>query len=121
MKKNGYTVMELLIVVVVLGVVTLSVLMSTSHAFKDSSFELYQEKKALIEHQAVIYGRTLESLKEEGNLIITVSDMIEKDYLVADDNEGNVADPRNSKATLNGLKVKLTYSDGEVQAEVIDE
>lgn len=121
MKKNGYTVMELLVVLIVLGVVTLGVLTTTSNAFKDNSKDLYKEKTTLIEHQAVMYGKTLESLKEEGSLMITVSDLIEKEYLVADDSNGNVVDPRNSKATLNGLKIKLSYNDGNIVAEVVNE
>ena len=30
----------------------------------------------------------------------------DKKIVVADDNEGNVTDPRNSKSNLNGLKIK---------------
>ena len=30
-------------------------------------------------------------------------------------------DPRNSKHNLNGLKIKLTYENGNVKAQVIEE
>ena len=47
---------------------------------------------------------------------------MENGYYVADDKEGNVTDPRNSKSNLNGLKIKLSYQDdGTIEAEVIEE
>ena len=96
MKRNGYTALEMLVV--------------------------YNEIVHLIERQAAIYGKTLNNLEEEGNLIITLNDLIEKGYYVADDSEGNVIDPRNSNATLNGLKIKMAYlENGNVTAEVIEE
>ena len=121
MKKNGYTGVELLVVIIVLGVVTLGVLASTSHSFKDYSDEYYEEKVHLIEKQAELYGETLNNLKAEGNLVITLDDMVKAEYFAADDSNGNVVDPRNHKATLNGLKVKLTYVEGKVKSTVIEE
>ena len=53
--------------------------------------------------------------------IFTLEDLITNGYYVADDSEGNVVDPRNSKHNLNGLKIKLTYDKGKVQAQVIEE
>ena len=52
--------------------------------------------------------------------MITLDDVIEAGYFVAD-KDGNVVDPRNSKVTLNGVKIKLTYKDDKVTAEVINE
>lgn len=122
MKKNGYTTKELLIVIIVLGIFTIGILSSTSYAYKDRSTDYFNEKVNLIEKQASLYGATLTSLKEEGNLVITLDDLIENGYYVADDKDGNVVDPRNSKSTLNGLKIKLSYQDdGSVSAKVIEE
>ncbi len=121
MIKNGYTTKELLVVIMVLGVFTIAILGTTSYAYKDSSEDYFDETVNLIEKRAEAYGKTLANLKTEGNLVITLNDMIEKGYYVAD-SEGNVVDPRNSKATLNGLKVKLTYNnDGTIVAKVIEE
>lgn len=122
MKKNGYTTKELLVVIIVLGIFTIGILSSTSYAYKDKSEDYYNEKVSLIEKQASLYGATLSSLKEEGNLVITLNDLIENGYYVADDKDGNVVDPRNSKSNLNGLKIKLAYQDnGSIKAEVIEE
>lgn len=122
MKRNGYTALEMLVVIIVLGVFTIGILSTTSYAFKDKTESYYNEIVHLIERQAAIYGKTLNNLEEEGNLIITLNDLIEKGYYVADDSEGNVIDPRNSNATLNGLKIKMAYlENGNVTAEVIEE
>ena len=57
----------------------------------------------------------------DGNFVITVEDLVRNGYYVADDSDGNVVDPRNSKNNLNGLKIKLTYSNGKINADVIEE
>ena len=122
MKKNGYTTKELLIVIIVLGVFTLAMIGTTSNAYKDSSKEYYEQTVNIIEKQAVLYGKTLSNLATEGSLVITLDDLVDAGYFVGDDNEGNVVDPRNSKNTLNGLKIKLVYeSDGNITAKVIEE
>ncbi len=121
MKKNGYTVIEMLVVIGVLGIFTIAILSSTSYAYKDMTPKYYNELVKSIEREATLYGKTLNNLKEEGNLVIVLSDMIDAGYYEAD-SEGNVIDPRNSKANLNGLKIKLTYNeDGSIDAKVIDD
>jgi len=122
MKKNGYTVTEMLVVIIVLGVFTLAMIATTSYAFKDRSEDYYKEKVQLLEKQATIYGKSLNNLKEEGNLVITVKDLVDKGYYVPDNAKGDVVDPRNSKGTLNSMKIKLIYNqDGSIDAEIIEE
>ena len=120
MEHNRFT-KELLIVVIVMGLFTITMLSTTSYAYKDNSDDYYEQVVNVIEKQAVLYGDTLESLKSEGNYVITVEDLVSNGYYVADDSEGNVVDPRNSKHNLNGLKIKLTYENGNVKAKVIEE
>ena len=124
MKKNGYTGVELLIVIIVLGVVTFGILATTSSSFKDNTEDLYEETKYLIENQAELYGESagvITELQEKGNKVISVNDLVLSGYYVADDKSFNVIDPRNNKSTLNNLKVKLSYVDGVVTANVIEE
>ena len=120
MEHNGFT-KELLIVVIVMGLFTITMLSTTSYAYKDNSDDYYEQVVNVIEKQAVLYGDTLDSLKNDGNFVITVEDLVSNGYYVADDAEGNVVDPRNSKHNLNGLKIKLTYENGNVKAQVIEE
>jgi len=121
MKRNGYTIFQMLFVVIVLGVATMVILGSTSYAYQDSSSKYYDETVSLILNQAELYGESLESLKTNGSLIITLNDMIDAGYYVADDGDGNVVDPRNSKATLNGMRIRLNYQDDKVEAKIMEE
>ena len=59
-------------------------------------------------------------LKDEEYMIITLDDVLNAGYYVADNDNGKVIDPRNTKATLNGIKIKLTYNNGDIKAAVIE-
>lgn len=122
MKKNGYTITELLIVFAVLGLIVIITLTTTSYAFKDNSQEYYETKINGIEKVAVLYGENSETLKNEKNLVITINDLIREGYLHPDGEDGKITDPRNSKGSLNSLKIKLTINEKEeVEATVINE
>ena len=118
--KNGYTIKQMLIVIIILGIFTLGLFATTSNAYKDSSNDYYADKILVIEKQAELYAETLPELKETGNTVITVNDLVEANYYVADKN-GDVIDPRNDKATLNSLKIKLSYDNGKYKAKVIED
>ena len=120
MNNKGYTGKELLILIAIMGIFTMTIIGATSNAYKDNSSDYYSELEHAIEKQAVLYGETLKNLKEEGHLMITLDDMIDAGYFIPDE-EGNVVDPRNSKHTLNMVKIKLTYENDKVKAEVIEE
>lgn len=119
--KNNNTMVEIFSVMIILGIFTILMLSFTSYAYTDNSDSYYDETVHLIEKQAVEYGKELQSLKDEGYLIITLNDLVEAECYVADDNNGNVFDPRNKKVKLNGLKIKLTYDEGNIKANVIEE
>ena len=120
MERNLFT-KELIVVMVVLGMFTVGMLSTTSYAYKDNSDDYYEQVINVVERQAELYGETLDTLKEDGNFVITIEDLVTNGYYVADDKDGNVIDPRNSKHYLNGMKVKLTYEDGVIEADVIEE
>jgi len=111
----------MLVVIILLGLFTVGILSVTSYAYKDSSNSYYEEKVLLIEKQALLYAKELDNLKEEENIVITVRDLVDNGYYVADDADGNVSDPRNSKNNLNDLKIKLSYNNGDITSKVIEE
>ena len=54
-------------------------------------------------------------------MVITVNDLVKEGYLHGD-SDGKIADPRNSKSSLNGVKIKISINDqGKVEATVIEE
>jgi len=119
---NGFSIKQILIAIGVVGIFTFIVIGTTSSAFKDNSDMYYEQTEKMIIHNAEIYGKTLESLKTEGSMVITVDDLVKAGYYGDVDGDGNVKNPKNSKATLNGLKIKLVYqSDGSIKASIIEE
>ena len=119
---NGFSIKQILIAIGVVGIFTFIVIGTTSSAFKDNSDMYYEQTEKMIIHNAEIYGKTLESLKTEGSMVITVDDLVKAGYYGDVDGDGNVKNPKNSKATLNGLKIKLVYqSDGNIKASIIEE
>jgi hypothetical protein len=121
MNNKGYTTKQLLIVIIGLGIFTLGLFGATSYAYKDNSEEYYKEKVNLMEKQAVLYASTLEKLKEDNNTVITLDEMVEAGYYIADNDDGDVIDPRNTKATLNKTKIKISYENEEYKAKVIED
>ena len=111
MNNKGYTVTELIIVIVVFGIITAVTIGATSNAFKDDTEEYYKVKVKDIESNAKRYGMTLEEVKTEGSKVVTVKDLVDAGYLSPDNENGDILDPRNQKATMNNTKVKITYSE----------
>ena len=120
--KKGYTLIELLIVMIIFGIITAIFVGTTSYAFKDNTDEYYKIRINNIESNAKRYAMTLEELKTEDSKIITVKDLVNAGYISSDNKDGDVIDPRNSNATLNNMKIKLTYDEAKgYKATVIEE
>ncbi len=108
MKKNGYTLIELLVLVVLMGVAAFITIKSVSYALVDNTNELYNESIYSILEAARIYGNdNLEELKQS-SMVVTVQDLIDKSYLGCEE-DGSFKDIRTEGATLNDLKVTISY------------
>ena len=84
MNSRGYTGKELLIVIMIMGVMTMGIIGLTSNAYKDKTEDYYGELVHSMEKQAALYGNTLDSLKEEGHLTITLDDTAAKEKIMLD-------------------------------------
>lgn len=122
MKKNGYTLIELLVIIGILGVVAFVVISNTSYAFKDNTEEIYEEsQEPLIIRQAIEYGKSLETLPEEQEKIISVYDLIDKGYLAPNSGEDDYIDVRTG-VSMKELNIKIRYSEeNEITAEIINQ
>lgn len=120
MKKNGYTVPELIVVVAIFGIIYFIAANKVSYAFNiDYDQKLYDQTLASIENNATVYGENnLKLFDEEKDVYMTVGDLAEKG-LVLCRTEGVVSDPRDEEKTLNDLKIKLTYENEKVTAKVL--
>ena len=122
MDKLGYSKIEILVVIVLLGIVAFITINKTSYAFAVDSSEAIEEVKYLIKVQAEDYALANTTLFEETNTTyISVDDLIEAGYLVGNE-EGVLTDPTDSNKNFNDTKVRLEYDEekNDVTATVVD-
>ena len=69
MNKKGYTVVDLVIVIAVLGIMTVFMISKVSYALSDDNSQMYDLEVKLIETQAKAYGSTkIEELKQNDSI-----------------------------------------------------
>ena len=122
MNKLGYSKIEILVVIVLLGIVAFITINKTSYAFAVDGKEAVDEVKYLIEVQAEDYALANTTLFEEtSTTYISVDDLIEAGYLIGNE-EGLLTDPTDSSKNFNDKKVKLEYNEkkNDVTATVVD-
>ena len=122
MNKLGYSKIEILVVIVLLGVVAFITINKTSYAFAVDEKGTREEVKYLIEVQAEDYALANTTLFEDTNTTyISVDDLIEAGYLVGNE-DGLLTDPADSSKNFNDTKVRLDYDKekNDVTATVVD-
>lgn len=122
MNKLGYSKIEILVVIVLLGVVAFITINKTSYAFAVDEKGAREEVKYLIEVQAEDYALANTTLFEDTNTTyISVDDLIEAGYLVGNE-DGLLTDPADSSKNFNDTKVRLDYDKekNDVTATVVD-
>ena len=121
MKKNGYTIIELVVVLAVfsVGYFAAAIFVSDKISFNFEE-ELYNEKISSIEKQASIYAMSDESLfTEDDTAYVTVGDLSEKNAIISN-KDGKVIDPRNNDNNLNNVKIKLVKKGESVIAKALN-
>ena len=121
MRKNGYTIVELAIVLGVFGIAFLVAAGSISNVFNfDYKNDLYNMTIAAIEDQAVIYGKLNPELFTEDDVIYVTIDDLAKANAIVSYEDGKVIDPRDSSRDLNSLKVKISKeSEDSIAAKLL--
>ncbi len=120
MKKNGFTTLELLMVVVVFSIIYFIGVSSITNIFSYNKEDVaYEEKLNLIKKQATTYAIMNEGFFEEKNIVyIYVKDLVEANYLATNE-EGIVKDPRHINKNLNNLKIKIIKENDEIKANIV--
>ena len=109
LNKLGYTKIELLIIVILLGIVAFITINKTSYAFTSDDQTAVEEIQNLIELQAEDYAMdNLEIFSENKTTFITVNDLVENKYMVGNE-KGEVLNPSNPEESYNENKIKLEY------------
>lgn len=116
MEKNGYTMPEMIILLVVVGIGYFVLANHLSYAFSvNYEDEMYAQTISYLEENAVIYAEANPDNFEE---YMTVDELVEKNMVLNED--GKVLDPRDENKSLNDLRIKLTKKDDKITAEVLD-
>lgn len=99
--NKGFTLVELLAVITILGVVLSITVLSVTSVINNSKNSLSKTQKYNVEEAAKVYY--LKEGIESDNTCVSISDLISKGYVEAKE----VIDPK-TKQPLNG-SVKITY------------
>ena len=113
MKKNGYTVVELAIVLGVFSICYFTATWVISSKLNVNYEEgMYSQKIACIENNAVLYAKA-----NDKSIYVTVDDLAKANAVISSD--GEVIDPRDEKSSMNDIKVKLTMEGDKITAKVL--
>ena len=119
MKKNGYTVVELLVLIGIIALSAVLILPKLSLAFQDNREDIYKMDLRTYLKDAEIYGETKkEEIKSQDEYIVTIKELADAGYIVTINDD--VKDPRNQSSML-GVKIKLSYDEtlDKAYAEIV--
>lgn len=113
LNKLGYTKVEVLVVIVLLGIVAFITINKTSYAFSVDASGAVNEVIGLIERRAEVYANDhLDIFNESSTAFINVGDLVDNGYMMANE-DGLVTSPDDSKKAFNDNKIKLQYDKDE--------
>lgn len=113
LNRFGYTKIEVLVIIVLLGIVAFITINNTADVFATDASLHILELKSLIENQAMEYATDHKELFTESDTnYITVDELVEDGYMIANA-EGFVVNPDNPEKTLNDNKIKVMYNSTE--------
>ncbi len=121
MKKNGFTLLELLGVIVLLGVVALLVATLSNRTLKESKESLYETQKETIISAAkkwtIANNEELPMSEAEGEYRLSVGTLAEDGYI--DSNE--IIDPKTNKEIDACIIITYNNSKNQYNYELVEE
>lgn len=109
LNKYGYTKLELLVIVFLLGIVAFITIDKTSYAFSIDNTNTIKDVVKMIEIQAEDYAMdNLEIFNDTNTSFIIVNDLIEQHYLIGN-SEGLLVNPVDNTKNFNDDKIELKY------------
>ncbi len=115
MKKKGFTLVELLAVIVILAIIITIAMTGFNSVSKRMKEKAYENLVKYIETKASVYAN------ESKNLVTNVDNLIKLGYLDSDDEAGNIYDPRDRRHILNCHIVFIENAEGNYYGHFSDE
>jgi type IV pilus assembly protein PilA len=111
MNKKGFTLVELLATIVIMGIIIAIAVPSYIHITQSTKEKAYESKKEYIEAKAISYA----SENDLDPATITVADLINAGYIEAD-SDGKFSNPKGGY--LDCYQITITKNNGEYTAEL---
>ncbi len=116
-------VVALAIILLIFTVFYFVIANKISYAFEDDmdSQEIYNNTLDIIKKSAIAYGEdNLELLmnSEDKTIYPQIQELIDKGYLIPNNENGNMTNPNDNKEILNSTWVKIKYVDGKISADI---
>ena len=106
MNKKGFTLIELIGVMIIISILTILVIPTIVKVLKDNKNKLYYTQVDLIENAARLWGSDNdEKLSKSEVTYLSVDKLLSEGYIESDD----VVDPRNTNENLKGC-VYVSYT-----------
>lgn len=114
MKKKGFTLVELLAVIMILGVIMVIAVPSYMSVTKFINKNIFESKVASIKTQATKYAL------EHGHYAFNVKDLIDDGYLSSDNETGEYYDNYNDRSMVCDVVTISIDSSGEYSSNIIE-
>jgi len=121
LKSKNILLYEAIAIFIIFTIVYFLAANKISYAFAyDESAHLYESKIKMINKSATLYGeKNIQLFEEEDPIYIPVDDLIQEGYILADDEEGKIKDPRSDVKYLNDLKVRISLTNGDIRTKIL--
>ena len=134
MKKNGFTLIEILAVIIILGIIT-SIVTINVLGIRNNSFEdLLETKKQNLESAAIIYGQehqeeltekcTIDNYESNNCLTVTVKELLDGNYFNSTEkNSSGEIDLINNvtNESMKENKITIYRKNNNIYAKYLDE
>jgi len=113
--KKGFTLVELVGVVVLLAALLLIIVPTVDKILKDGKDEMYENQITSIKQSMATW--VLDNKPGNGEVIYITLSQLKKDSLV----ELDIKNPKTDEFLANDMKLKITNNDGIIEYEVLDD
>ena len=117
--KKGFTLVELLAVIIILGILGLIVVPLVNETIKEQKEKLYNRQMETIESSAEGWStKNSDKLVEDGTSIyVSITTLVQDGYLKKSD----IKDPRNNKQMLGCVSISYDISYNQYVYDYVDE